>query len=482
MNKTDYADPDIHIFYCDKSDWYNEDKRGIRDWSKNIDRVEEFWLKVREEKMSKGDFEFSDFIFPKFGDQTFWEDNTKVFTEVVSFDRARFLGDADFSSIQFSKKAIFDNTIFSKEANFSKVKFLAEAHFAKSLFCDTTHFIWTHFSEYVDFEKVEFSGFTKFDQAEFSKNVGFFGSTFSGVCFYFTKFSDKTFFVSNTFLGEVEFSGTNFEGEYFWMDITFKKDYDAVRDYVLFSDVNFSAEKRAFFRHWQVNIPIVFRDIIFPDTVQFQSLNFKFVSFRLCDITKVSFSNCHFNKRKGRVAFYNDGNSIENMDTGYDYDNLCNTYRQLKKNLMNARDWTEAGDAYRSEMYFKRKLRWQEYKKGDRHKIIHWCIMGLHERLSGYQQSISQPLMWLFGLLLVSPALIFTIGFFFGQPCITDLHWWDQVVLAGQTSLDAALPVLGKINTKYYPNELYFLLAFERLFSVVLITFFVLSMRARLRQ
>lgn len=467
MNKSDYPDPNNDIFYCDKSDWYEENEKGLSDWSKSKDQVVEFWRKVREEKMAKQDFDFSHFIFPEFLDSDFFQVGIRVFSGVTDFSGAQFLGDAQFFRIQFSQKAIFDSAKFSKKANFLAVKFLKEAHFRKSQFYDTTYFQWAHFSEYVDFEEVEFSRPTKFDHAQFFKNVGFFLSRFSRVSFYNTKFSGKTNFISTRFSGLVNFNLSIFEGECFWRKVVFENDkYNSIS----FTTVTFSAEKRTLFEDWQLMIPLFFCDVIFPDAVQFQACNMEMVVFKSCDLVKVSFSNCDFKKKKGRLVLYNDWKETP-FDKGKDYKSLSNTYRQLKRNLMEAKDWTNAGDAYKSEMVMTRKLLQQQIWQGQLGKLAHWIVMWFYQVFSGYQQSIGRPFYSLLILLIVCPIVLY----------IFDEK--DQGgFIAVKTSLEAAFPFAGKINVRCYHPYFYTLLLFERLMSIVLLTFFGLATRARLRQ
>ena len=51
-------------FKSAKLDWYSLDETGKKVWDEN--KVSEFWSKIREYKISKEDFSFSNYIFPKF--------------------------------------------------------------------------------------------------------------------------------------------------------------------------------------------------------------------------------------------------------------------------------------------------------------------------------------------------------------------------------------------------------------------------------
>ncbi|TRX52376.1 hypothetical protein FNH22_21935 [Fulvivirga sp. M361] len=342
---------------------------------------------------------------------------------------------------------------------------------AKSDF-DFSDFIFTEFlmeSFWLENEERKFSVNVSFGDARFLGNVAFEEIQFlKDADFTYAQFSGITSFVNVKFSGKTLFNRSRFFGESFWSNISLLGNEE-----ITFRSTYFPDDHIIVFEDWNIERYIIFLWALLPS--KFQFLNFKFdnVIIQDCSLSKVEFTNCQFRKIEGRIALAN--------DVSKDYKNLSNTYRQLKKNFMDAKDWENAGDAYRSEMYIKRKLIWLGYKDGQYHKMINWCIMGLHEHLSGYQQSIALAFLWLMILLITSPMLIFMIGFFH-QPCFSNTVCWNQIVQAGITSLNASLPVVGKISTEGYSKELYFYLVFERLFSVVLITFFVLAMRARLRQ
>jgi len=230
-----------------------------------------------------------------------------------------------------------------------------------------------------------------------------------------------------------------------------------------FRSTYFDQDANYLFQEWNIKESVIFSDVVFSGRVQFQRCDMAKVMFRSCDLVKVNFSNCKFKRNNNRLVLLNDSDK--------DFRDLSNMYRQLKRNRMDSKDWTDAGDAYRSEMVMKRKLLRQEIKEGQRSKIVNWGIMGIHSYLAGYQQSMGRPLAWLFGSLLIWPFIFYISnpegGFF----------------LAFKMSIDAALPIIGKIELyPEYPSWVYFLLVFERLFSIILITFFVLATRVRLRQ
>ena len=73
-------------------------------------------------------------------------------------------------------------------------------------------------------------------------------------------------------------------------------------------------------------------------------------------------------------------------------------YRQLKKNQMDDKNWSEAGDSYRSEMVMKRRVLWRKFRQKPWKVsiILNLIVMFFHGALSAYQQSIARPLFLLF--------------------------------------------------------------------------------------
>ena len=436
------------LFYGDKSGWY-EEKDGKMVWAKSYELNILFWRAVRREKILMEDFDFSAFVFPQFFEDSFWSTKERrEFKGYANFKKTTFMGVADFSKVAFLESADFKGAIFSDAAYFDIVKFSGDANFES-----------INFSRGAGFESTTFSGKSVFSNTTFSGDAYFrFSSFLKDAFFWFSTISGVANFGLVKFLGEVSFNRTSINS-------------------ALFEDTYFSSDSRCLFKEWKIgegkkdsylDRVISFRDVIFPDTVQFQRCNMNDVQFQSCDFVKVNFSNCKFPRSKNRIVLANDNDR--------DYGDIANMYRQMKLNRMNAKDWRDAGDAYRSEMVITQRQLWQEFKEGQLLKYFNWLIMALHGGLSGYQQSMTRPLAWLFGLWLVVPVILFFSDY--GVYESMGIKIWE----ATKTSFDAALPLAGKIDLKQYDRAVYFLLLFERVLSIVLLTFFGLATRARLRQ
>ena len=311
---------------------------------------------------------------------------------------------------------------FSADADFSYATFSAEASFDRATFSTAANFVGTTFSAMTDFQDTNFSSYTSFIRTKFLE-----------ASFYYTNFSSHTEFINTSF------------------------------DTAKFLNPKFSFDTRCLFQQWNVEKVVSFEDAVFPDKVQFQRCDMDKVEFKSCDLVKIYFSNCRFPTNWfGRLAMKND-----NFNKMAD---LAEMYRQLKRNRMEARDWTTAGDAYRSEMVMKLRLIGRSILRGRFDLIFSGLIISFHGLLSAFQQSLTRPLFWLAALLLAVPFKLYE-----SAP--------DQgMYTAWKTSLDAAFPVVGKIDVGCYDQDFYFLLVAERILTIILITFFGLATRARLRQ
>ncbi len=227
MNKSDYENPESHIFYCDKSDWYEKDENGEQDWSKSQEKVEMFWKLVRKEKMAKKNFDFSEFVFPSFFGENFWKNGEeREFDGSVRILGGVFLDNAMFSNVIFSSFVCFVNVRFLGLANFHSSKFLNRVDFMNCYFSTLSEFGNNHFSSSVtfyncnfiktaSFSNSDFSGATEFKKNCFNQNVIFSGTIFSeSIGFNYSDFFKKIDFEGASFSGRVDFEGASFKEEF----------------------------------------------------------------------------------------------------------------------------------------------------------------------------------------------------------------------------------------------------------------------------
>lgn len=430
------------LFYGDKRDWY-EEVDGVRDWDKGLEKIHLFWKGVRDEKMSKIDLDFSGFVFPEFLEESFWlEDVEREFRGEANFFSARFSESANFGSVTFTGEARFNSATFSERVDFSSATFSDRAIFGLVSFIGVANFISAKFSKRVDFNSLRFSGVAIFRSATFSGVANFTSATFS----------ERVDFISVTF-SEVSFEQTHFQK-------------------AIFIGTRFSFDHRTLFESWTVSERVEFEKVILPDKVQFQHCNMENVVFKSCDLVKVNFSNCDFKIRRNRIVLGN--------DKGEDHSDLANTYRQIKRNRMDAKNWTEAGDAYRSEMVMVRrkiqrsiltdKIRSWRNLVDKLALIFNLGVRALYEHGSGYQQSLARPIFCL---------LVMIFGFAWVFAYTPALPYLEGLKM----SINASLPLVGKIDDQGDRRHwVFFALVIERLFSVIFLAFFILATRVRLRQ
>ena len=169
---------------------------------------------------------------------------------------------------------------------------------------------------------------------------------------------------------------------------------------------------------------IRFQEVIFNDHVEFLDCDFRNVEFVHGDLVKAKFVNPDFRKCNHRTCFNNEAFVYDKENKASKRDQrikhlkmIGEVYRQLKRNQMEAKDWREAGDAYRSEMVINRKLQWQQFRKtGSLSRILNLLVISVHGGLSAYQQSMARPLFLLFVLWLAFAGVLFGLNVWHGIP------------------------------------------------------------------
>ena len=383
------------------------------------------------------------------------------------FKKTQFSGQVSFSQAQFSGQVSFSRTQFSDDASFLEVQFSAETSFPSAEFSGQANFTAAKFSGQANFAAAQFLSHASFLEAKISDNAVFSEAQFSGVAYFsVTQFLGDVSFLQAKFWGHVSFSETQFLGDSDFSEAQFSGEIEFT--YTVFERANFERtrfphERRTLFEELNISHRVRFKDVIFSDNIQFQRCRMGQIAFYSCDFVNVNFSNCIFKKNWiGRLVMGNDG--FKGMS---DQDEM---YRQLKRNRMDAKDWGNAGDAYRSEMTMKLRLMGLSIIRGRLDRLFNCLIISGHGLLSAYQQSMTRPLIWLSVLLTLVPYKLY-------EACP------DQgIFIAWKTSIDAALPIVGKIDIGVYDHQFYFLLVAERVLAITLLTFFGLATRSRLRQ
>jgi uncharacterized protein YjbI with pentapeptide repeats len=288
MKKSDYENPEQHIFYCDKSDWYVEDKEGNKHWDKSKEVVERFWQLVRVEKVKKNDCDFSEFVFPQFSKKNFWEEGEeKKFEETVIFRNATFLDGIHLEDIEFSKVALFDNSSFLAQAYFCNIVFLGNIGFSRVHFFEDTQFYDIKFSGNAHFDKNTFSKEVDFGKSTFYNIADFQSTVFSGnVNFTEVKFMSYAPFADAKFFNSVEFYNTDFESLVDFKDAKFHNG-------IYFSDTRVSFLDNLHIKSFSLKGAVLEESHFFWIKV-FENVNFQDSFLLSLNLSNKQILNCNF--------------------------------------------------------------------------------------------------------------------------------------------------------------------------------------------
>jgi len=295
---------------------------------------------------------FSGFVFPSA------PYSKRRFSTKCIFNRAVFVGVADFSGAMFHEEAIFSEAIFVQHANFLASTFLKKAAFA-----------WATFAQGATFTSAEFMQDARFDGARFAQTIDFCAAVFRG----------DAYFNSSFFMGDVRFNlirpsespagqgaartrirfpflPTVFGGKADFREATFHEGAEFKR--TQFREDG-SGESGLIFVLARFDKPKL---VVFYDVFLGQAL------FHNCDVSEFRFTNVRWRSRDNgkRMVFEEDGRlRLDQVDTvallteGHGPDKLnygliAELYQQLKKNYDDRRDYWTAGDFHYGEMEMKR--------------------------------------------------------------------------------------------------------------------------------
>ena len=404
--------------------------------------------------MDKQDYNFEDFVFPKFQqdgydatnrkstfDYDFWyKGQVMNFDGDSSFVRAKFLDTALLRGIQF-KKVKFIKTIFESNSSFNNCIFLDEAKFGHAIFKKTANFSEANFNllsmanaefeQWAYFYKVRFGSVIRFYRTKFREKATFDYSTFNGICE----------FDNNSEINELRFFSVIINGRVIFKESNISK--------LTLESINKGNDKPLGPPNLEFERSLLTKNCIISN------IDMSNTSFDQCDISEVDFRRCVWPKNKNN-------NRILLNENGKGYRDLEEQYRGLKKNFDSKKDWELSGLAYVSEMDIRRRRLFKE--KHYFNCFIYW-FYGFFGR---YTQDFKRPLVSLFIL----------IGVFSGMYYFMDF----DVLKAFQRGIKGALPYLA-IDTEN-PFKGYWLIArnIEFLLGGTFLTFFILALRKRFKQ
>lgn len=158
--------------------------------------------------------------------------------QLVSFERAQFIGPAWFDGAHFTGYAQFRHACFGGVARFDRARFAGQSTFHKACFTGRSSFSGARFTRYVDFDGARFTGTAFFGRTRFVRSASFDGAHFMGnAMFYSARFSENASFSGTHFVrsawfgyarfpGKASFSKTHFIGDVWFDGAGFTKDAD----------------------------------------------------------------------------------------------------------------------------------------------------------------------------------------------------------------------------------------------------------------
>lgn len=494
---------------------------------------------------SKRDSNYRGYVFPLGFRTEILRLNEADFRGACFKDRANFSGQAftgstRFSGVTFERSANFAGARFSGDANFDKGKFRSIS-FSQGVFGRRASFRNARFLEIdistanpdetynagfggcaVDFHNVKFEGFTDFRDSAFHSKSRFSSARFAeAVTFRRTKFYRNA---------AAEFSNTIFNKKCYFIELQ-------ARSSITFTECLFSED--ADFRNAALFGPTTLERVTFaslarfgglpPQDTELARLNVCFwevdmalVAFRNADLRNVcfyhckdldsaEFSTCLWNESSGRRRVLYDElvlrgsrpewgreelaqdaevlgirNRIRNDER---WERVENTYRDLRRNFEDRRDFADASEFYVGEMEMRRLAKL-------RHERELLSLEALYFHLSTYGENWWKPLVWLFVLLLLGTSVYTGWGLKVDNPGVVSeniirIYWQpgvasptNDLMMFGRALLHS-LSVLSFLRVSvaeplHWTGQ--FMAILQLLLSPILITLSLLAIRRKLKR
>ncbi|MBU7025489.1 MAG: pentapeptide repeat-containing protein [Theionarchaea archaeon] len=429
-----------HELKCPEPTWKGSEEYCIFH-DPSLEKDIELFKQKLIEKLSKKDYEFRGYYFPKevdFSYRGFEEDAN--FSE-ATFQNAEFEG-ATFQNANFNRatfqdanfsEATFQNASFSRatfqdakfwKATFKNARFgeatFQNASFSRATFQEYATFWKATFQEYASFSRATFQEYANFSEATF-QNAEFEGATFQNAEFEGATFQDANFnratFQDANFM-KATFQDANFEGAtfqkytYFWkatfQDANFNRatfqDADFMKatfqdaDFMkaTFQDANFN---RATFQDADFREAVTERNLEFTPN-QINKLDLRYAQFLFkghittdltearfhrADLENVAFTDCMWPEK-----IYEE---IHMDDEGLTFKELETIYRNLKQSMQRHGDYSKAGDFYYREIECRKKA------MREKRFSLNWFKSFGHSLLKytcGYGENLKELLFHLF--------------------------------------------------------------------------------------
>ena len=297
------------------------------------------------------------------------------FPNPTDFRSATFFSEADFSLVRFNNNADFSSVTFSGEPNFYRARFYCSAEFTSATFSGTANLCEALFNKGVDFQSARFSGSVDFQSATLA-DPNFGSVTFPDYAnFKSANFSGLAHFFSAEFSGVADFDAAKFSGVADFGSATFYKTAN-------FLSATFSAmasfRAATFFRRIRFINADFGGNTIFAD-VRFESRVLDFRGATMHEATEWH-----------GVTWAPPGSKAGAQQQVYAYERLKQEMERLKK------DEDE-------QNFFRRELR---ARRGLVRPLSGgWLLNLVYQASSDYGNSISGPLLWLFGVFAAGASI-----------------------------------------------------------------------------
>jgi len=447
------------IFHCSKDDWYSI-QNGKKFW--NEEKVKEFWRRIREEKVTKKDYSFLCFVFPKFEkypnakqlnlDSKEWElvqgiKNIESINTLILDDK---IDGINFwrrnSQLVFEKDVYFDGSKFLDGANFDKIRFEKKLNF---IGCE---FYGDVFLRYISFNEDAIFTAVTFNDRVFIYKSELINSTFT---FLDTKFNSRIVIKNLTNKN----SKLNFDYTHFLENsIVFLSEIEI--DYLHIQNLyNFSENFRI--TNLKVNNDL---KIIDTNLNNIEFTNNDFSSIPIITFKGASFDNVKFNNIKwGSINLKRFGSNRD-------------IFRQIKHQYDQQSNIIDANKFYSAEMNaYKKEIKNEKWRTHWQDKII-FCLSRIS---SNFSKNFFLPVFCLF----ISSSLFYLISFYkLDYSKIESFNVFSNHIFSTDWKLifNEILLYANPFNTKLKGSALLWIL--HKSFSTYFIYQFVVALRRQTKR
>lgn len=395
-------------FHDDKQSWYTKDSFGNKIWKTEL--VQAFWREIRNKKIAKNDFDFSNFIFPEFE-----EFESSIAKEMGTGDEKKYRLKKNWNfwpvdqDIAFCSEANFRGAIFIGKSNFVAVSFMEGANFIEAIFHGPAKFNLSNFDN-GNFFRTYFHDGVFFNHANFQNGASFRDACFKKRCYIeyvtFRNIHGDTSFNGTSFEDVVSFNGTQFDNETYFSGTVFK-------NIAVFYGVTGNTLHFDFIKIGQqslLDFSMLDLKILKMTTVQNISAVIRFTDSKINDkfiLNDTALGTSELNNFDISLCseiIIKSSSFLKTMFNNINWGRITedrfrasrDVYRQLKYVLEQQGNIIEANRFYSLEM--------KEYKKELEAKPLSFdswqdkVIFFMHEKVSNFSASWFLPILWFFDL------------------------------------------------------------------------------------